>query len=163
MPSSFLADNLRNLLRNLQQDGLSAIPGRLATIAKRKSVRLFEEVAYGTPVGNALGRAYRGAGIVLMFHEIHADVDAELRTGCDAAQLERIILALRAANREIVLTTIDLFGTQRCMFASNFPVDSLCASFATIFDGFRDIVAGLSASEERALFRDNALRLYAIS
>jgi len=68
-----------------------------------------------------------------------------------------------AANREIVRTTIDLFGVQRCMFASNFPVDSLCASFATIFDGFREIVADLSADEERALFRDNALRLYAIA
>lgn len=105
MPSSFLADNLRNLLRNLRQDGLSAIPGRLAAIAKRKSLRFLEEIAHRTPVGNVLARSYRGAGITLMFHEIHADVDAELRTGCDAAQLERIILALRAANRDIV--TID--------------------------------------------------------
>ncbi len=68
-----------------------------------------------------------------------------------------------AANREIVRATIDLFGVQRCMFASNFPVDSLCASFATIFGGFREIVADLSASEQRALFRDNAWRLYAIA
>lgn len=30
------------------------------------------------------------------------------------------------ANRGIVLSTIDLFGVDRCMFASNFPVDSLC-------------------------------------
>ena len=32
-------------------------------------------------------------------------------------------------------------ASTRCMFASNFPVDSLCATFATIFGGFRDIVA----------------------
>lgn len=66
------------------------------------------------------------------------------------------------ANRGIVRTVIDLFGAQRCMFASNFPVDSLCASFTTIFDGFRAIVADLAADEQRALFRDNALRIYAI-
>src|SRR5688500_2563462 len=29
--------------------------------------------------------------------------------------------------REVVLATIDLFGTARAMFASNFPVDSLRA------------------------------------
>jgi predicted TIM-barrel fold metal-dependent hydrolase len=46
------------------------------------------------------------------------------------------------------------------MFASNFPVDSLCASFHTIFGGFREIVRGFPAGEQRALFYDNALRIY---
>lgn len=67
-----------------------------------------------------------------------------------------------AANRDIVRTVIDLFGPARCMFASNFPVDSLCASFATIFDGFRQIVSDLSPDERRALFHDNAIRSYAM-
>ena len=67
-----------------------------------------------------------------------------------------------AANRDIVLTTIDLFGPSRCMFASNFPVDSICASFDTIFGGFREIVRGFSADEQRGLFRDNAVRIYAM-
>jgi len=65
-----------------------------------------------------------------------------------------------AANRDIVLTTIDFFGPSRCMFASNFPVDSLCATFHTIFDGFREIVHGFSAVERRGLFQDNAIRIY---
>ena len=67
-----------------------------------------------------------------------------------------------AANGDIVRAVIDLFGPARCMFASNFPVDSLCASFATIFDGFRSIVRDLSADEQRGLFRDNAIRIYAM-
>ncbi|MFZ2653012.1 MAG: amidohydrolase family protein [Burkholderiaceae bacterium] len=67
-----------------------------------------------------------------------------------------------AAQRDIVRTVIDLFGPARCMFASNFPVDRLCASFATIFDGFREIVRDLSASEQAGLFRDNAIRIYAM-
>jgi predicted TIM-barrel fold metal-dependent hydrolase len=67
------------------------------------------------------------------------------------------------ANRDIVRTVIDLFGTDRCMFASNFPVDSLCGSFTAIFDGFRAIVADLPDAEQRALFRDNALRIYSIT
>lgn len=66
------------------------------------------------------------------------------------------------ANRDLVLTVIDRFGVDRCMFASNFPVDSLCATFREIYDGFRAIVAGLSAGEQRALFHDNAIAHYAI-
>jgi len=67
-----------------------------------------------------------------------------------------------AANREIVLTTIELFGPRRCMFASNFPVDGLCGRFADIYGGFDEITAAFSAAERRALFRDNALRIYRI-
>jgi predicted TIM-barrel fold metal-dependent hydrolase len=67
-----------------------------------------------------------------------------------------------AANRPIVLTTIELFGPGRCMFASNFPVDSLCADFDTIFSGFREIVRDFSENERAALFRDNARRIYAM-
>lgn len=67
-----------------------------------------------------------------------------------------------AANGDIVRTVIDLFGVQRCMFASNFPVDSLCATFPMIFDGFREMVRDFSAAEQHALFRDNAVRIYAI-
>ena len=66
------------------------------------------------------------------------------------------------ANRPVVLTTIALFGAGRCMFASNFPVDSVCAGYDTIFDGFKAIVADLPDADQRRLFRDNALREYRI-
>jgi predicted TIM-barrel fold metal-dependent hydrolase len=64
------------------------------------------------------------------------------------------------SNREIVLTAIELFGVDRCMFASNFPVDGLCATFDTIFTGFREIVGGFPAGDQRKLFHDNAIRIY---
>ena len=66
-------------------------------------------------------------------------------------------------NRQIVLTAIELFGVERCMFASNFPVDSLCASFDEIYRGFEAIVHDFSAEERHALFAGNARRLYAIA
>lgn len=62
--------------------------------------------------------------------------------------------------REIVLTAIELFGTGRAMFASNYPVDSLRASFTTIYSGFEEITRGLPDAERRALFYDNAVRIY---
>jgi predicted TIM-barrel fold metal-dependent hydrolase len=66
------------------------------------------------------------------------------------------------ANRAVVLTTIELFGVARCMFASNFPVDSLCASFDDIFEGFQAITSGFSPDERARLFHDNAVRINAI-
>jgi predicted TIM-barrel fold metal-dependent hydrolase len=65
-------------------------------------------------------------------------------------------------NREIVLTIIDLFGPERCMFASNFPVDSVCGSLDEIFGGYKAITAGFSAEERKKMFHDNAIRFYAI-
>ena len=64
------------------------------------------------------------------------------------------------ANGPIVLETIDAFGIDRCMFASNFPVDGLVADFDTIYGGFARIVADLPAEDRRKLFCDNARRIY---
>jgi predicted TIM-barrel fold metal-dependent hydrolase len=64
------------------------------------------------------------------------------------------------AKREVVLAAIELFGTQRAMFASNFPVDGLCASFSAIYSGFDEFTRGFSEPERRALFHDNAVRIY---
>jgi predicted TIM-barrel fold metal-dependent hydrolase len=64
------------------------------------------------------------------------------------------------SNREVVLRTIELFGVDRAMFASNFPVDGLVASFDTIYRGFKSIVRDFPASDRRKLFHDNAMRLY---
>jgi predicted TIM-barrel fold metal-dependent hydrolase len=65
-------------------------------------------------------------------------------------------------NRDIVLGVIDAFGVERCMFASNFPVDSLCASFDDIYDGFDAITASFSVGDRQRLFCDNAVRIYSI-
>jgi predicted TIM-barrel fold metal-dependent hydrolase len=59
-----------------------------------------------------------------------------------------------------VLAAIELFGTDRSMFASNFPVDSLRESFDSIFSGFDEITRGFSDAQRRALFHDNAVRIY---
>lgn len=67
-----------------------------------------------------------------------------------------------ASNRDIIRTTIDLFGPNRCMFASNFPVDSLCAGFDTIWQEFTDAAADYTADEQAALFHRTACTTYGI-
>lgn len=66
------------------------------------------------------------------------------------------------ANRRVVLEVIDLFGVERCMFGSNYPVDSLCASYHSIFENFSAFVADFSADERAQLFVENARRIYRI-
>jgi predicted TIM-barrel fold metal-dependent hydrolase len=66
------------------------------------------------------------------------------------------------ANGPVVRDTIAIFGVDRCMFASNFPVDGLCADLDAIFAGFKTIVADLSDAEQLRLFHDNAVRFYCL-
>ena len=70
------------------------------------------------------------------------------------------ISGMGAPVREFVLAAIELFGVERCMFASNYPVDSLRASFATLYSGFEDITHGMPEADRRGLFHDNAVRVY---
>ena len=67
------------------------------------------------------------------------------------------------ANGWIVRTAIDLFGADRAMFGSNFPVDGLCASLPEIIDGMRAIVAPLPAAEQEAFFGGTARRVYRLA
>lgn len=63
-------------------------------------------------------------------------------------------------NGPVVLETIRIFGVERCMFASNFPVDGVCATYDEIFDGFKAITKDFSDTDRHALFHDNAERIY---
>ncbi len=63
-------------------------------------------------------------------------------------------------NRGIIRDVIELFGARRCMFASNFPVDGLCGSFAAIWQGFHAATADLAREDRLAMFHDNAVRTY---
>lgn len=63
-------------------------------------------------------------------------------------------------NRWIIREAVAIFGADRAMFASNFPVDSLCGSFDTIFSGFKQAVADRPYEEQQQLFCTNARRYY---
>ena len=65
-----------------------------------------------------------------------------------------------SANTPVIRDTISIFGTERCMFASNYPVDGLAGNFTIIYAGFRTAVANRPAEDQRMLFHDNAVRIY---
>jgi predicted TIM-barrel fold metal-dependent hydrolase len=62
--------------------------------------------------------------------------------------------------RPFVLDTIEIFGVDRCLFASNFPVDRLHSDYDAIWKAFDRITAHFSEAERRQLFHDNAARFY---
>ena len=70
---------------------------------------------------------------------------------------------LAAATRHYYDYAIEVFGVERCMFESNFPVDKLSCSYATIWNAFKHIAAGASADEKAALFHDTAARVYRLT
>ena len=59
-----------------------------------------------------------------------------------------------------MLATIDLFGVERCMLASDFPTDRLFAPFDATMAALADAVADFTENERRALFARNANRIY---
>ncbi|MGM0633102.1 MAG: amidohydrolase family protein [Pseudomonadota bacterium] len=65
--------------------------------------------------------------------------------------------------RKYYLHTIDCFGPERCMFESNFPVDRLSIPYASVWNGFKKMVADFSESEKDALFRGTAATVYGLT
>jgi L-fuconolactonase len=55
---------------------------------------------------------------------------------------------------------IEAFGAERCMFASNFPVDSMCGTFDDLYSTFDTVTAGLGDTSREALFAGTAERIY---
>lgn len=55
---------------------------------------------------------------------------------------------------------IQRFGPQRCMFGSNFPVDSASISYQVLWNAFKIIAMEYSASDRNALLTETARRVY---
>jgi predicted TIM-barrel fold metal-dependent hydrolase len=65
--------------------------------------------------------------------------------------------------RPYLLEAIDIFGTNRCLFASDFPTDKLFGSFNKHLGAYSEIVSGFSRDERRDLFGRNAVRIYRLN
>jgi predicted TIM-barrel fold metal-dependent hydrolase len=65
-------------------------------------------------------------------------------------------------NREVVTTAVRIFGIERCMFGSNWPVSTLRVRYEDIVDGLTQILAGHPEAELDGFFRGNAAAFYRI-
>jgi L-fuconolactonase len=57
-------------------------------------------------------------------------------------------------------TCIELFGVNRCMFESNFPVDRGSCTYPVLWNTFKVLAKQYSADEKTALFSGTAQRVY---
>jgi L-fuconolactonase len=57
---------------------------------------------------------------------------------------------------------LEIFGVDRCFFASNFPVDGLHGSLDDLWSAYSAVTAGLGDDDRDRLFAGNAERLYSI-
>jgi predicted TIM-barrel fold metal-dependent hydrolase len=64
---------------------------------------------------------------------------------------------------EIVRETVSIFGAERCLFGSNFPIEKLWTSYADLVSAHRRALEGLSPGEQRAVLHDTAMRVYRIA
>jgi predicted TIM-barrel fold metal-dependent hydrolase len=65
--------------------------------------------------------------------------------------------------RPYVETCIEAFGPDRCMFESNFPVDSGACTYAALWNAFKILAAQYNPAERTALFSGTAARTYHIA
>ncbi len=67
---------------------------------------------------------------------------------------------LTEATRNWYLHMIDVFGPQRCMFESNFPVQKRWCGYQVVWNAFKRVASGASTDEKQALFAGTAAKAY---
>jgi L-fuconolactonase len=62
--------------------------------------------------------------------------------------------------RPYIETCIEVFGADRCMFESNFPVDAATCTYRVLWNAFKRLTASASKADQAALFSGTAARVY---
>jgi L-fuconolactonase len=62
-----------------------------------------------------------------------------------------------------VRRALSWFGSERCMFGSDWPVCELAATYEEVVDALRATVSDLKPADQQAIFGGNAIRVYGLS
>jgi L-fuconolactonase len=62
--------------------------------------------------------------------------------------------------RPYASTCLELFGAERCMVESNFPVEKMGIGYSALWNALKRIASGASADEKHAIFSGTAARAY---
>ena len=61
---------------------------------------------------------------------------------------------------DIVEETVAIFGAERCLFGSNFPIEKLWTNYSSLIDAYRAATRALEADQRKAIFKTTAMRVY---
>ena len=64
---------------------------------------------------------------------------------------------------DITAETVSVFGAERCLWGSNFPIEKLWTDYPGLVHSIRAAVADLSEGDQRAILCNNAARLYGLT
>jgi len=64
--------------------------------------------------------------------------------------------------RLYILKVIELFGVERVMFGSDWPVCLLAGQYEQVFDAFQSAIVDFSEAEKELILGKNARRIYGI-
>jgi predicted TIM-barrel fold metal-dependent hydrolase len=62
--------------------------------------------------------------------------------------------------RQVIRDTIQIFGIERTIYGSNFPLEKLHASYADFLGVYRNVLAEYAEAEQRQVLHDNAAKFY---
>jgi predicted TIM-barrel fold metal-dependent hydrolase len=62
--------------------------------------------------------------------------------------------------RYIITSCIEIFGADRCIYGSNFPIEKIWTDYRTFIKAYRAPLEHLSEKDQRAILHDNAVRIY---
>lgn len=61
---------------------------------------------------------------------------------------------------DVIHETVAIFGADRCLFGSNFPIEKLWTNYADLVTAHRDAISNFRPNEQLAMLHDNAKRVY---
>ena len=91
------------------------------------------------------------AGIMARFPNLHVKISGlgMFSQGVTQPQL-----------RQVIRDSIQIFGIERTVYGSNFPLENLRASYADFFAGYRGVLAEYPEAQQRRVLHDNAVKFY---
>jgi len=62
--------------------------------------------------------------------------------------------------RQVIRDTIQIFGVERTIYGSNFPLEKLHASYTDLIEAYRTVLSEYPVDDQRRIFHDNAVAFY---
>jgi predicted TIM-barrel fold metal-dependent hydrolase len=64
---------------------------------------------------------------------------------------------------DVLSQTVAIFGAERCLFGSNFPIEKLWTSYRSLVEAHLAAAAKFGADQRDAMFRTTAMRVYRLA
>jgi predicted TIM-barrel fold metal-dependent hydrolase len=64
--------------------------------------------------------------------------------------------------RQSIRDSIQIFGIERTIYGSNFPLEKLHSSYANLIEAYRTVLAEYPEADQKRVFHDNAVAFHRI-